>query len=393
MTHALAQYDALVHRIYDAALEPSHWPAVVADIAAACGGSRCLLFTPTTSPKRGGFTIPHNLSQGALERWAAKSIHEDPLVQAGLRRNLLREGNAATSVDLLSDEELHRTSFYKELWAPLDIARACFGVVFDGIDSHKRPTVLAVYRSERDGLFEPVVVDLVARLVVHLSRSLGVMYHLRDSEWKVASSQAALDRLAAGVLLLDSKGAVQFTNVAAHRVLQCGDPLALVRGVASGQLRPTLHARLKRFEADFHQAVRDALSPLEEDSPRHFSQSLVLPDAEDRPAWVVHVAPIGEHAALPAGSGDAPSRAIVILYDLGAATSVEPAVLSDLFGLTPAECRVALQVLKGGTAEEMAGRVGVAVTTFKTQLQNVYAKTNTHRQADLLKLFLALVAQ
>jgi DNA-binding CsgD family transcriptional regulator len=41
----------------------------------------------------------------------------------------------------------------------------------------------------------------------------------------------------------------------------------------------------------------------------------------------------------------------------------------------------------------MAGRVGVAVTTFKTQLQNVYAKTNTHRQADLLKLFLALVAQ
>jgi DNA-binding CsgD family transcriptional regulator len=38
----------------------------------------------------------------------------------------------------------------------------------------------------------------------------------------------------------------------------------------------------------------------------------------------------------------------------------------------------------------MAERVGIAVNTFNTHLKNVFGKTNTHRQADLLKLLLAL---
>ena len=41
---------------------------------------------------------------------------------------------------------------------------------------------------------------------------------------------------------------------------------------------------------------------------------------------------------------------------------------------------------------EIAARLGVSVNTCKTQLQAAYAKTGTHRQADLLKLLLSLAS-
>ena len=70
--------------------------------------------------------------------------------------------------------------------------------------------------------------------------------------------------------------------------------------------------------------------------------------------------------------------------------SVPAELLCPLFGMTPAEARVASQVLEGGSADAMATRLGVSVNTIKTQLKAVFVKTNTNRQVDLLKLLLAL---
>jgi len=70
--------------------------------------------------------------------------------------------------------------------------------------------------------------------------------------------------------------------------------------------------------------------------------------------------------------------------------NIRPEQLCELFALTPAEARAALQVLVGGTAADMAARLDVSVNTLKTQLACVYGKTLTHRQPDLLKLLLSL---
>lgn len=383
----MQQYDTLVHSIYDAALDPTGWPSVVGHIAEACASSRCLLFTPAHGTHQGGFTIPHNISQAALERWAAKNMNEDPFVRAAQQRNLLREGHVVDCVDLVSEHTLATTPFYKELWAPLEIGRASFSVVFDGTDARKLPTVLSAYRRADEAPFDKPVLELLGRIAGHLSRALGVMYHLREAQWQMASTLASLDRLPAGVLLLGAQGTLEFANAAAQRMLERSEPIAWASGAGTQPAKITLTSRLKGFQSELHKAVEDALSPLRAGS-RHFSQATVLPDEHGKPAWVVHTAPLGRHPALrPHGT---PPRAIAFVYDLAAAAGVSAALLRELFHLTPAETRAALQVLKGGTADEMAARLGVALTTFKTQLALVYAKTGTHRQADLLKLFLAL---
>ncbi len=385
-----SRYDDLVHRIYDAALEPAHWPSAMKAIAQACEASHSLVFTPLHRPAQGGFAIDFNLPAEMVECWASPAGLGDPYERACIERGLFADGVTMMGVDLVPYEEMVKTPFYKRVFKRMDVGQLCFSIVFDAVDAHKIPTVMSVHRSERSPLFEQQQVEILRRLNLHVSRALGVMFHLRDDAFQVAASHAALERLASGVLLLDGRGAVQFCNAAALQHLGQQNAVVLKAGVAVGLGdRLTLVPCLHQHEDSFQKALRDAVQPLA-GVPDHFSNALVLPDADGKPACVVHVAPLGQASALSVGV-ETP-RAIVFLYDLAAASRVSPTLLSELFGLTPAEARAALQMLQGGTAEDMAQRLGVTPHTFKSQLKTVYAKSGTHRQADLLKMLLALSA-
>jgi DNA-binding CsgD family transcriptional regulator len=51
-------------------------------------------------------------------------------------------------------------------------------------------------------------------------------------------------------------------------------------------------------------------------------------------------------------------------------------ILRTLFGLTPAECRVALLLADGRIPREIAQTVGVSFETVRSQIKSVFAKTN-----------------
>src|SRR6266850_2217462 len=57
-----------------------------------------------------------------------------------------------------------------------------------------------------------------------------------------------------------------------------------------------------------------------------------------------------------------------------------------LYGLTAAERNVLEHVAASHTPQETADRLGVSINTVKTHLQKIFAKTNTTRQADLVRL-------
>jgi DNA-binding CsgD family transcriptional regulator len=62
--------------------------------------------------------------------------------------------------------------------------------------------------------------------------------------------------------------------------------------------------------------------------------------------------------------------------------------LRDLFGLTPAEARVACRLV-GETVDEVAEALGVGVATVRTHVQHLLAKTGTRRQSELVRLLVS----
>jgi DNA-binding CsgD family transcriptional regulator len=56
------------------------------------------------------------------------------------------------------------------------------------------------------------------------------------------------------------------------------------------------------------------------------------------------------------------------------------------FFLTPAEKRLLESLLSGRSLNESAAALGVAMTTAKTHLDNIFQKTGVNRQAELMRL-------
>jgi DNA-binding CsgD family transcriptional regulator len=62
-------------------------------------------------------------------------------------------------------------------------------------------------------------------------------------------------------------------------------------------------------------------------------------------------------------------------------------VVANLYKLTPAQTRILLAIVKdGGGVPQVAAALGISKTTVKTHLHQVFAKTQTTRQVDLVKL-------
>lgn len=393
-------YDDLLQAIYTAGLSPDVWPETVARLADACSAPRAMLFTLAHTVDEGGFCIAHNIPQKALESWAGTDEKDraDPFARRIAERALMIDGACLIGDDLVGRSELVQTRFYKEWWEPFDIGQLCVGIVFGSTDAYKLPTAFSLYRSVADPPFGADEVSLLSRLLPHLSRALGTMFHLRDSSRRVATTSAALDRLRAAVIVLDANKAVRFANEAATRLLETRTALKLQSTIEPGRRLLGLHPSLWDREAEFQALLARAVA-----SPRieykhndHFSDALLLHGNDGRPAVVLHIAPLPARAhptpirsvAFEDLNGDA--KAIVFAYDLSDASKVQPPLLRDLFGLTAAEARAALALLGGGTIEEIAQRLTISLGTLKTQLAHVYAKTGTTRQIDLLKLLFSL---
>jgi DNA-binding CsgD family transcriptional regulator len=80
---------------------------------------------------------------------------------------------------------------------------------------------------------------------------------------------------------------------------------------------------------------------------------------------------------------DAAAIALADLYDIPVPSEH---VLQRVFDLTPAEVRLAQGLARGDSLEEVAAAVGIKITTARTQLAAIFAKTRTRRQAKLVAL-------
>ncbi|MCE9523798.1 MAG: hypothetical protein K8S25_15375 [Alphaproteobacteria bacterium] len=61
---------------------------------------------------------------------------------------------------------------------------------------------------------------------------------------------------------------------------------------------------------------------------------------------------------------------------------------AKVYALTPAETRLAAHLVHGGTLASFAKARALSRNTARNQLQSIYCKTGTHRQAELVSLLL-----
>ncbi len=179
------------------------------------------------------------------------------------------------------------------------------------------------------------------------------------------SAYSALDSLAPAIALLDAEGGVVYANSAAKELVEASD----------GELRQ----RLSREVPGAIQRART--SPDGEDE----AACLRLPQRHDGQDVIVLL------SLLPAPTATAAPAVMALIVDPSQRAAPADALLRNLFGLTPTEARVASLLVQGDRLEDIAQGLGIQQSTVVFHLRNIFAKTGTNRQTDLVALLLSLM--
>lgn len=380
-----SRFADLVGGIYDAALQPERWTGVVERMLPFVQADAGIVFTPFDRIDEAGFSFPANISQDFLQIYASRYQQYDLWAIGAREAGALRSGNVFAGDDVVPRARLIASRFYREFLRSQGTSRICIACIFEG---GEQPgvlnTVLSVHRGLRSRPFSERSKERLRLLVPHISRSLGVMFRLRDADLRVAATRGALDRLASGIVLIGERRQVVFANRAAARLLGERDGVELAAGRSSDE---RLGAGTRAKTAEIDAAIGRALAPASAEIP-HFSVGVRVPRSAGRAPVVLNISALPEDNAF--GGPTDRARVIVFMTDTGASPPINVEMVKRFYSLTDAEMRLVEQVCAGGSLKEVAARLGVGEATAHTQLQSVFGKTETSRQAELVKLVLSL---
>jgi DNA-binding CsgD family transcriptional regulator len=191
-------------------------------------------------------------------------------------------------------------------------------------------------------------------------------------------SETTLDALSIAALLVNGKGHIRHMNQRAAAYLNAEDCLLLQDGRLTAN-KPSEGSRLESLISSAASCGRNG----SEVAP---GGAIRLSRLRTEEPLYITVIPVPNDNQLADGA----SSALVFVSDPSASPRPRTSLLRQLYGLTPAEARVAHLLFEGAEVREAAERIGITLETCRFHIKRVLAKTETHRQTELLRLMLSL---
>jgi DNA-binding CsgD family transcriptional regulator len=362
----------LVGFIDDAAAAARAWPVFLTALARATGDRIATIDYHDARDASGSLAAQVGLDPGSQKSYDEYYRTLNPWLNQP--RVPTSPGTVATTGMMFPEEELIRSEYYNEFLAPQDIFRG-LGAIID----HSASAIAAItmLRPKRRGDFASRDVALLRSLVPHLQRAFQFHRRFALLESQRRSLGDALDLLPAGVFLLGEGGALIVANAAAQRLLDENDGLMARRDgrAAAGHAERTALRGLIRAAAQTAQGQGMSCGGV-----------MAISRPSGRRPYMAMVAPVrSRRFAL-----DGPVQPIVavVVTDPEREDATPTELLTGLFGLTPAEARLAALLAEGKSVAEAAAELRVSLNTVRTHLKRVLSKTGTRGQADLVRLIL-----
>jgi DNA-binding CsgD family transcriptional regulator len=194
-----------------------------------------------------------------------------------------------------------------------------------------------------------------------------------DGEWKIVCLyflQRSLDHLGSAMVRVDGRSVVAWMNPAAEQELLENQSIA----VRVGRLRAVDRGADQRLQA----AIRWAAHLDEGLYPGRGALPIVLDGGDGQPAnvcWVI-------------------AESSMVLVAINDRQRIEDrlAAAALVYGITPAQLRLAGLIVAGHDLVSAAGRLGVSVNTTRTHLQRMFEKTGVRSQPALVRALLSVAS-
>lgn len=281
-------------------------------------------------------------------------------------------GRVMTGNEIISHNDLRRTDFYRGFLQPRGLLHRLCGVVArNGHGAH----LLSAYRAEDQGAFEAREKAELEILLDHVTLSLQSQWRWQEADDLARALLTQSDHDANPLLLVTSDAEPVYRNPAAEHLLDLGVGLRL-----DG-------TRLAASSGADQRLLRETIARVAQGDPRDGAASpavvtlACVPPA--RPVVVV-VRAAGRVFMSQAGV----HRGLVMLSVRSGHAGHDPAacVFARQYELTTAQARVSALVLAGQPLTRIAQSLHVSENTVRSHLRQIFQKTETHGQMELVHL-------
>jgi DNA-binding CsgD family transcriptional regulator len=366
----------LVELIYAGAVDPSSWQRFVERLSESFGGAAVGLSVLLPSGRALEYYQVGMLEE--LTELAEKHVAEG-LPWGSLGGDQFK-GRFALASENFPDEDLPKTAFYREIMKPQGLAPEApiVHVIFNDPD---RPlSGIAIWRRVGGRPFTGQDLELGNVLAPHLQRAFEIHRRFGGMRNQRVALTEVLDRLPVGVVLVDTARRPVVVNRYAEQVAERRDGFLL---------EPTgPRASDPRESRTLRQHLTQAIA-LGASGVRGPSAVMSVSRPSGRRPYALIVAPL---LAPPRGRTSQDAVASVFIGDPEAGQITTTEFLQTLYALTQAEAELVALLARGRTLEEAAAQRGVTLNTARSQLKQVFAKTETNRQGQLMRLVLTGVA-
>jgi DNA-binding CsgD family transcriptional regulator/PAS domain-containing protein len=367
------ELDRLIELIHEAALEPSLWAKVMDAVCVATNGAGAHMFTNGASPDAGGIWAGHAMTEANRRAYEAHFGALDPWVGAAMRVEYPNR-TVVRGEDLITNNELCHTEFFNDFLKPQGLQRL--------LSSQFRATgpagfplaFLSVFRAVGSNSFGNYDVELMRRLAPHIDLAMRTHRALFGARAESGIRGVMLDALPTAVITCNGDGKPVYMNRTAELILSERDGIMIQRGLLTGMngYIATQLSTLLRIACPTARGAlpRPTVGPLARISGR--SPYVVT---------AVPVASIRESAGL-----HATAAMILLIHDPDKGSTVPADALRAIYGLTPAEAKLAMRLASGESVTEAADELGITTGTARIELKRVFAKMGARRQSDLVRM-------
>ncbi len=365
----LREFSTVVDLYYRAAYEADGWTEALDATTRLFGGSRaCIILTDPISGFRSVASVedPEFIGTEALEL-----SRNDMLTKAWLQAPLNRAKRYREMVDL---DAFRQGDYSRRFFKPRDMDNGLLCVFRNGRTTRWS---VDISRSKVQPEFERRDVDLLEQLAGHIRRAKELEIALRHAAFP------GIANLLHAYMVVDGRGKVLELNQAAERLLVQKDAAVRVR---SGYLRTTRDEDVPKLE----RLVAQSCAPLDDKRSGAGGMAMIAFDDTGMltSRQVVSVTPLPM-----AGSIEIlPERcALILIRKVEATADVNLAELvRKLFGLSPSNARLAAILATGLSLRNAAEQLNLSYRTARSYLEEIFEKTGTRRQTELIALLKAV---
>lgn len=361
----------IIASIYDAALDASQWTSVIENIVNYTESKTAIFtaldqFNPTFN-----FLHTYNIPPESVDAYRDENIktidmrlHMHLWTSIGLGNTVIQDC-AHYSQHPDTDEFV----FYEKCLKPTGVSYLA-GVLLDRGDY--RWAVLGIHRDIHQGIFQDKEMQFLQKISIHLRRALQIHKQVSVLELEKFNAYQALSRLKIGVILLDGRHQIKFSNSTAESIIAKNSEFEIDQ---SHQLKLG-----RDYQAKFTQLLHSSCIAQDveaiggvmrvQDQKGHSVMLTIVPFRSN----TLDCAVLASH------------ETVIYLTDQYQRHILSQSYLIQSYKLTKREIDLCEALINGDTPEQIAQRHQLSIHSIRSYMKNIYEKVNVKSQIELIHI-------